>query len=96
VVQKRRFWRSLYFQVLVALALGVLVGWLFPAAGASLKPLGITVTVHSGIKVTVHSMALPGEDLPIDGSFAAPVSKLLHCHELPHHFARTMKHARDR
>ena len=37
---KRRFWRSLYFQVLVAIALGVLIGWLFPAFGASLKPLG--------------------------------------------------------
>ena len=37
---KRRFWRTLYFQVLVAIALGVLVGWLFPTFGASLKPLG--------------------------------------------------------
>jgi aerobic C4-dicarboxylate transport protein len=35
-----RFYRSLYFQVLVAIALGILVGWLFPAFGASLKPLG--------------------------------------------------------
>ena len=34
------FYRSLYFQVLVAIAAGVLVGWLFPAFGASLKPLG--------------------------------------------------------
>ncbi|MGS1015488.1 dicarboxylate/amino acid:cation symporter [Allosphingosinicella humi] len=34
------FWKSLYFQVLVAIALGVLTGWLFPAFGASLKPLG--------------------------------------------------------
>jgi aerobic C4-dicarboxylate transport protein len=40
VPRKRPFWRSLYFQVLVAIALGVLIGWLFPAAGASLKPLG--------------------------------------------------------
>ena len=36
----RPFWRSLYFQVLVAIALGVLVGWLAPATGAALKPLG--------------------------------------------------------
>lgn len=34
------FWKSLYFQVLVAIALGILTGWLFPAFGASLKPLG--------------------------------------------------------
>ena len=33
-------WKSLYVQVLVAIALGVLVGWLWPAAGAALKPLG--------------------------------------------------------
>jgi aerobic C4-dicarboxylate transport protein len=37
---RRPFWRTLYFWVLVAIALGVLVGWLFPAFGQSLKPLG--------------------------------------------------------
>ncbi|HEX8263679.1 MAG TPA: cation:dicarboxylase symporter family transporter, partial [Allosphingosinicella sp.] len=37
---RRRFWTSLYFQVLVAIALGVLTGWLFPEFGTSLKPLG--------------------------------------------------------
>jgi len=36
----RRLWRSLYVQVLVAIALGVLVGWLWPEAGRALKPLG--------------------------------------------------------
>ncbi|MEA3079357.1 MAG: aerobic C4-dicarboxylate transport protein [Sphingomonadales bacterium] len=36
----RPIWTSLYTQVLVAVALGVLVGWLWPAVGASLKPLG--------------------------------------------------------
>jgi aerobic C4-dicarboxylate transport protein len=40
VTKPRPFYRSLYFQVLVAIALGVLVGWLFPAFGTSLKPLG--------------------------------------------------------
>ena len=34
------FWKSLYFQVLVAVALGILVGWIWPSFGASLKPLG--------------------------------------------------------
>src|SRR3954449_9141084 len=35
-----RWWRSLYVQVLIAVALGVLVGWLWPATGAALKPRG--------------------------------------------------------
>jgi aerobic C4-dicarboxylate transport protein len=33
-------WKSLYVQVLVGIALGILVGWLSPEFGASLKPLG--------------------------------------------------------
>ena len=37
---QRPFWRTLYFQVLVGIALGVLVGWLWPDAGRALKPLG--------------------------------------------------------
>src|ERR1044072_6891273 len=37
---KPPFWRSLYFQVLVGIALGVLIGWLWPEWGRSLKPLG--------------------------------------------------------
>ncbi len=36
----RPFWRTLYFQVLVGIALGVLTGWLFPETGRALKPLG--------------------------------------------------------
>jgi aerobic C4-dicarboxylate transport protein len=32
--------RSLYFQVIVAIALGVLLGALYPQAGATMKPLG--------------------------------------------------------
>jgi len=34
-------WRTLYFWVLVGIALGVLVGWLWPAFGQSLEPLGL-------------------------------------------------------
>ncbi len=37
---RRPFWRTLYFWVLVGIALGVLVGWLFPAWGEALEPLG--------------------------------------------------------
>ena len=36
----RPFWTTLYFQVLLGIALGVLTGWLFPDAGRALKPLG--------------------------------------------------------
>jgi aerobic C4-dicarboxylate transport protein len=38
--QKKGRWPSLYVQVLVAIALGVLVGWLRPELGISMKPLG--------------------------------------------------------
>ncbi len=38
--EKRPVVRSLYFQVLVAIAAGVLLGWLAPATGAAMKPLG--------------------------------------------------------
>lgn len=34
------WWRVLYIQVLLAVALGIFLGWLFPEAGKSLKPLG--------------------------------------------------------
>ncbi|MEA1014736.1 dicarboxylate/amino acid:cation symporter [Sphingosinicella sp. LY1275] len=34
------FRTTLYFQVLVGITLGVLTGWLFPAFGSALKPLG--------------------------------------------------------
>ena len=37
---RRPLWKSLYFQVLVAVLLGVVTGWLWPTFGASLKPLG--------------------------------------------------------
>jgi len=40
VTVRRAFWKSLYFQVLIAIALGVLVGWLAPDWGRALKPLG--------------------------------------------------------
>ena len=37
---RQPFWRTLYFQVLVGIALGILVGWLAPEWGRALKPLG--------------------------------------------------------
>ena len=36
----RPLWKSLYFQVLIAVILGVFVGWLWPTTGVSLKILG--------------------------------------------------------
>jgi aerobic C4-dicarboxylate transport protein len=35
-----RWWHSLYVQVLIAVALGIITGWMFPDAGRALKPLG--------------------------------------------------------
>jgi aerobic C4-dicarboxylate transport protein len=37
---RRPFWRTLYFWVLVGIALGVFVGWALPDVGRGLKPLG--------------------------------------------------------
>lgn len=39
-MRKRTLLSSLYVQVLIAIAVGVLVGFFFPATGAALKPLG--------------------------------------------------------
>jgi len=39
-VAQRKFCKSLYFQVLVAIVIGVLMGYFYPAAGAAMKPLG--------------------------------------------------------
>jgi len=39
-VAQRKFCKSLYFQVLVAIVIGVLMGYFYPAAGAAVKPLG--------------------------------------------------------
>lgn len=38
--QRVPLYRHLYFQVLVAIALGISIGFLFPEAGVALKPLG--------------------------------------------------------
>jgi aerobic C4-dicarboxylate transport protein len=38
--KKKPLYKSLYLQVITAIVLGVLVGHLFPAAGAAMKPLG--------------------------------------------------------
>jgi aerobic C4-dicarboxylate transport protein len=36
----RPFWTHLYFQVIVAIVLGIIIGEFWPGFGASLKPLG--------------------------------------------------------
>ncbi|MBL8437219.1 MAG: dicarboxylate/amino acid:cation symporter [Zoogloeaceae bacterium] len=38
--KKRRFYHSLYFQVLTAIAIGVTLGHFYPETGAAMKPLG--------------------------------------------------------
>ncbi len=37
---RRAWYRHLYVQVLVAVALGILIGWLYPGVGKQLQPLG--------------------------------------------------------
>src|SRR5574341_2587736 len=37
---KKPLYRSLYFQVIVAIVIGVLLGYFFPETGAAMKPLG--------------------------------------------------------
>jgi aerobic C4-dicarboxylate transport protein len=37
---KKPLYKSLYFQVVVAIVLGILLGYFFPEAGAAMKPLG--------------------------------------------------------
>ena len=39
-VPRRPFYRTLYVQVLAAILLGGLIGWLWPSAGVALQPLG--------------------------------------------------------
>ncbi len=39
-VSRKRFYRSLYFQVVTAIFIGVLLGHFFPATGAAMKPFG--------------------------------------------------------
>src|SRR5216110_4093892 len=38
--RKKPLYRSLYFQVIVAIAIGVLLGHFYPATGEAMKPLG--------------------------------------------------------
>ena len=40
MAQARPLYRSLYFQVIVAIVIGVLLGHFFPDTGAAMKPLG--------------------------------------------------------
>ena len=37
---KKKFYQTLYFQVLVCIAIGVFVGHFYPETGAAMKPLG--------------------------------------------------------
>ena len=39
---KKRWYRQLYFWVIVAIVLGVLVGWLSPGFGKAMEPIGTT------------------------------------------------------
>src|SRR4051794_36432105 len=74
---RRPLWKSLYFQVLVAVALGVLVGWAWPTFGASLKPLGdgfiklVKMIITPVILLTVITGIASMRDLGAFGRIAA-------------------------
>jgi aerobic C4-dicarboxylate transport protein len=40
--RKTRWYRQLYFWVLTAIIVGILLGWLAPAAGIAMEPIGTT------------------------------------------------------
>ena len=40
--RKTRWYRQLYFWVLTAIVIGILVGWLAPSAGIAMEPIGTT------------------------------------------------------
>lgn len=40
--QKKRWYRQLYFWVIVAIVIGILVGWLSPSTGEAMEPIGTT------------------------------------------------------
>ncbi len=73
----RPFWRTLYFQVLVGIALGVAIGWAFPDFGRSLKPLGdgfiklVKVIITPVIFLTIVTGIAGMSDLKAFGRVAA-------------------------
>ena len=73
----RPLWKSLYFQVIVAVVLGVIVGWLWPSVGASLKPLGdgfiklVKMIITPVIFLTVVTGIAGMRDLAAFGRIAA-------------------------
>jgi len=77
VAARRTFWKSLYAQVLVAIALGVLTGWLYPEFGRSLKPLGdafiklVKMIITPVIFLTVSTGIAGMADLKAFGRVAA-------------------------
>ena len=40
--EKKRWYKQLYFWVLLAIIIGILVGWLSPSAGVAMEPIGTT------------------------------------------------------
>ena len=40
--EKKRWYKQLYFWVLLAIDFGVLLGWLAPSAGVAMEPIGTT------------------------------------------------------
>ena len=56
-----KLWKSLYFQVLLGIVAGVLMGCFFPAAAIKMEPLGIAFVnaVKMLIAVSYTHLTLP-------------------------------------
>ena len=62
---RRPLWKNLYFQVVVAVVLGVAVGWLWPAFGAS-------QTFATGTRTVA---ACPGATARTSAAASAPITR---------------------
>ena len=53
---KRTIFKSLYVQVLIAIAAGIALGFFAPQTGAAMKPLGDGTIVEEGLATAVECL----------------------------------------
>src|SRR5712692_10025688 len=65
---KKPVYQSLYFQVLVAIVIGVLLGYFFPETGEAMKPLGdgFIKLIKMIIAPVIINLLQPGAVMNID------------------------------
>jgi aerobic C4-dicarboxylate transport protein len=54
---KKRWYQQLYFYVLLAIIIGVLLGWLSPSAGVAMEPIGTTLV--NAMKMLIGPISSP-------------------------------------